>query len=186
MILKFRQALYRKGIFRGFHYWGFTEDGFIGPETHTQPIEEAHKNSDPFTGLTDKDGTEIYNNDLVTAILSIKVRERREGHGRALRTYAVYEDREMVGRVEFGKLARGGFTDWTGWCWVTDYRVTYQTGFYRGIGYTRSERKANESVPTTPDQSQSLLAAARKGVVVGSTHQPPSFEAEAERRGTDT
>ncbi len=52
--IKFRQFI-EKGLF---HYWGFTEDGFISPI-------HPNKSYDQYIGLKDKNKKEIYESDLV-------------------------------------------------------------------------------------------------------------------------
>ena len=69
--IKFRQAIFVKGKFDRWHYWGFIKQygqlTFVGPETNSSTIEDALKKSQQYTGKWDSDGTEIYDGDLVSS-----------------------------------------------------------------------------------------------------------------------
>jgi hypothetical protein len=53
------------GRFCGWHYWGFIDGGFVCPAYSNFGTQAAHKYSQEFTGKLDKNGTEIYEGDLL-------------------------------------------------------------------------------------------------------------------------
>ena len=65
-VLKFRQPLFTEtGKFTQFHYWGFDADGtFTAPCGNLNEFEKAAAH-DQFTGVSDKAGVDIYENDFV-------------------------------------------------------------------------------------------------------------------------
>ncbi len=63
--LLFRQAVFLRGEFHRWHYWGFIDDAFIGPETNLSSPSEALKNSQMFTTLFDKNKVREYEGDIL-------------------------------------------------------------------------------------------------------------------------
>ncbi len=60
--IKFRQAIYIRGKFRRFHYWGEIEGQFLGPVCDNQ---EWAKNSDQYIGQEDKRDAKTWEGDTV-------------------------------------------------------------------------------------------------------------------------
>ena len=65
-----REIKFRIFIGGRFHYWGFINATFIGPPSvNSEPLSytEIMLRSEQYIGLTDKNNTEIYKNDIVRA-----------------------------------------------------------------------------------------------------------------------
>lgn len=70
--IKFRQAIFSKGAFHHWHYWGFLEHIFVGPDTSHGGSDVALENSQQYIGSKDKNRKAICEGDIVTHPLCVK------------------------------------------------------------------------------------------------------------------
>lgn len=106
--IKYRQAIYSKGIFHHWHYWGFIEQyggmTFVGPETNMSSPGGAFENSYQYIGLLDRKKVEIYEGDRLQISLPgfgveekrvVKWDEERASYGTMLEEW----HREVIGNI---------------------------------------------------------------------------------------
>jgi hypothetical protein len=64
--MKFRQPIFKKGKFIGFHYWGLIQDPIDDKPYWKNPLKTNIGQSQRFTGVIDQRSEEVYEGDICT------------------------------------------------------------------------------------------------------------------------
>jgi len=128
-----------------------------------------------YIGLKDKNGKEIYEGDILTGNKNVEGDERRCGRGRA--KYNMSTKRNILAKVCIVEDSENACFK----CFCND-KNTYMSGFYRGIGMYKAERKRNEYTEVT-QLVKVEMNELKNFEIIGNIYENPELLGETVKEG---